>query len=406
MQFKFLFFALLITSTTLHAQWDPTKKCYIDGGTNDCLSNTILTALPFLRISPDARSGAMGDAGVSLTADPAAMHHNAARLAFAEEDLGLSITYSPWLRNLGIDDIFLLYLSGFKKLDDNQALGLALRYFSLGTIEFTDANGNDQGTGRPNEFEINLGYSRKLSPVLSASLSAKFVYSNLATGQFVGTSQISAARSFGADLGLFYRNKLGQSGRRNYLNAGLAITNVGSKVTYVKGVVKDFIPTNLAIGATYEMNFDDFNSLSITGEINKLLVPTPIQPSDSAYDANHNSYADYREKPLFEGILGSFNDAPGGFTEELQELMYNVALEYWYDKQFAVRAGYFHENSLKGDRKYLTLGLGLKYNIFGMNLSYLVPTTNNRSPLANTLRFTLFFDFTNRNKNKSTPAEN
>ena len=377
-------------------KFDVTRKCFVDGATNECVSNTILTALPFLRISPDARGGAMGDAGVSLTTDPNAMHYNAARLAFAEDNTGLASTYSPWLRNLGIDDIYMVYLSGYTKIDKTQAAGMAIRYFSLGSIDFRDDNGNDLGTGRPNEFEFNAAYARKLSPVLSGSLSAKFVYSNLASGRFVQANQISSARSFGADIGVFYRNKLGQSGRRNYLNAGLAITNIGSKVTYIKGLVKDFIPTNLGLGATYEMNFDDFNSFSVTAEINKFMVPTPIPQGDPNFDVDSNKVADYREKPLFEGIFGSFSDAPGGFTEELQELMWTIGLEYWYDKQFAVRAGYFHEHVLKGDRKFLTMGCGIKYNIFGINLSYLVPTTNNRSPLANTLRFSIIFDLNNK----------
>ncbi len=386
-------FCLIVLGFNLSAQtWNPAKGCIVDAS-GECLQNTILTALPFLRINPDTRSGGLGDAGVALTTDPNAMHHNAARLAWSEKNMGISATYSPWLRNLGIDDIYLLYLSGYYKIDKFQTAGLAVRYFSLGKIDFRDENGNDIGTGQPNEFEIAAAYSRKLSDVFSASLTAKFAYSNLATGKTVGAYDITSAKTFGADLGFLYRNKLGQSGRRNYLNVGLAITNIGSKVTYIKGLVKDFIPTNMALGAAYEMNFDDYNSLTTTLEINKLLIPTPRKPNDSLYDVDNNKIADYREKSLFEGIFGSFGDAPGGFTEELQELMYSIGLEYWYDKQFAVRMGYFHEHALKGNRKYLTLGCGVKYNVFGLNLSYLVPTTNNRSPLANTIRFSISYDF-------------
>ncbi|HRG67827.1 MAG: type IX secretion system outer membrane channel protein PorV [Saprospiraceae bacterium] len=385
--------SFLVLSLTISAQtWNPAKGCIVDAS-GECLQNTILTALPFLRINPDTRSGGLGDAGVALTTDPNAMHHNAARLAWAENNMGISATYSPWLRNLGIDDIYLLYLSGYYKIDKFQTAGLAVRYFSLGKIDFRDENGNDIGTGQPNEFEIAAAYSRKLSDVFSASLSAKFAYSNLATGKTVGAYDITSAKTFGADLGFLYRNKLGASGRRNYLNVGLAITNIGSKVTYIKGLVKDFIPTNLALGAAYEMNFDDYNSLTTTLEINKLLIPSPRKPGDPLYDVDNNKIADYREKSLFEGIFGSLNDAPGGGKEELQELMYSVGMEYWYDKQFAVRLGYFHENALKGNRKYMTLGCGVKYNVFGLNLSYLVPTTNNRSPLANTIRFSISYDF-------------
>lgn len=383
---------LFITFIAQAQYWDANKGCIIDPS-GECLQNTILTAMPFLRINPDTRSGGLGDAGVALSADPNAMHHNAARLAFAENNLGVSATYSPWLRNLGIDDIYLLYLSGYYKIDKLQTAGLAIRYFSLGKIDFRDENGNDIGTGQPNEFEIAGAYSRKLSDHFAASLSAKFAYSNLATGRTVGANEITSAKTFAADIGLLYRNKLGASGRRNYLNVGLALTNLGSKVTYIKGVVKDFIPSNMALGAAYEMNFDDFNSLTAIFEINKLLIPTPRKEGDPLFDADSNKIADYREKGLFEGVFGSFSDAPGGLTEELQELMYSIGMEYWYDKQFAIRAGYFHENALKGNRKYLTLGCGIKYNVFGINLSYLVPTTNNRSPLANTIRFSISYDF-------------
>lgn len=394
--FSFLSFLILNNSVTAQ-YWNPIKGCIVDNRTGECLSNTILTALPFLRINPDARSGALGDAGVALSADPNAMHHNASRLAFAEQDMGIAATYTPWLRNLNIDDIYLFYLTGFKKVDKNQSVGMGLRYFSLGDIEFRDINGEDLGTGKPNELEVNLAYARKLSEKFSASLSAKFAYSNLASGRTVNGSEITSAKSFGADIGTFYRTKLGQSGRRNYLNVGMAITNIGSKVTYVKNLTKDFIPTNLSLGANYEMNFDDYNTLNIIGEMNKFMVPSPYPVGDSINnDKNKNGISDYREKSLFEGMFGSFSDAPGGFREELQEMMWSLAFEYWYDKQFAVRMGYFSEHSLKGNRKFLTLGCGLKYNVFGLNLSYLVPTNSNRSPLANTLRFTLLFDFANR----------
>ena len=396
----FLTLILSFIGTSEAQYWDPIKNCVVDRSTKECISNTILTALPFLRINPDARSGALGDAGTALSSDPNAMHHNAARLAFSETDMGISATYSPWLRNLNIDDIYLFYLTGFKKIDDNQSVGGAIRYFSLGEIEFRDTEGKDLGTGKPNELELNVAYARKLSEKFSASLSAKFAYSNLASGRTVGTSQITSAKSFGADIGTFYRTQLGQSGRRNYLNLGLAVTNIGSKVTYVKNLTKDFIPTNMSLGVNYEMNFDDYNSLNIIGEANKLLVPSPIPFGNENYDRDTNKVADFREKALFEGIFGSFSDAPGGFTEEVQEISWSLALEYWYDKQFAVRMGYFNENALKGNRKFLTLGCGVKYNVFGLNLSYLVPTNNNRSPLANTLRFSLIFDFAN-NKEKS-----
>lgn len=275
----------------------------MDVNTDQCISNTLLTALPFLRITPDARSGALGDAGLALSADPNAMHHNAARLAFAENDLAISATYSPWLRNLGIDDIYLLYLSGYKKIDDNQTAGASIRFFSLGTIEFRNEAGVDEGTGQPNELEITGAYSRKLSDKLSASLSAKFVYSNLATGRSVGGVQIFPAKTFGADIGVFYKTPMGASGRRNYLSIGSAITNIGAKVTYTKSVVKDFIPTNFGIGGNYEMNFDDFNTLNIILDCNKLLVPSTIPFGHPDFDKNQNTIADTRENPCLKEFL-------------------------------------------------------------------------------------------------------
>lgn len=385
--------SVIFINSSFSQYWDTRRGCIVNQS-GDCVSNTLLTALPFLRITPDSRSGALGDAGVSLSPDPNAMHHNAARLAFAEEDLGISATMSPWLRGLGIDDIYLFYLSGYKKIDNFQTVGLGVRFFSLGAIDFKDENGNDLGEGRPFEFEFAAAYSRKLSKKLSASLTAKFAQSSLASNRSIGGTQIIPARTFAADLGVFYKTKMGSSGRSNYLNLGAAITNLGNKVAYTKTATRDFIPTNLGLGGTYEMNFDDYNTLNVTFEINKLMVPTTIPFGDSIRgDVNKNNIADYREKALFDGIFGSFTDAPGGFTEEIQELMYSVGLEYWYDKVFAVRMGYFHENTLKGNRKFFTLGCGVKYNIYGINLSYLVPTNITRSPLANTLRFSFVFDF-------------
>ncbi len=399
MKYKILIAISLITFPVWAQTWDPIKKCVIDAANPErCLSNTILTALPFLRINPDTRSGGLGDAGVALSTDPNAMHHNAARLAFAEKNLSIAASYSPWLRNLGIDDIYLLYLTGYYKIDNIQSAGLGVRFFSLGSIDFRDDQGNDIGTGNPNELEIAAAYARKLSDKLAASLSAKFIYSNLATGRTIGSSNIESARAFAADLGFLYKDKLGNSGRRNYLSVGLAITNIGNKVSYTRDTIKDFIPTNIALGFNYEMNFDDYNSLNLIGEINKLMVPSHIPQGDPKFDANKNNEADYREKALFSGILGSFGDASGGITEELQELMYSVGLEYWYDKQFAVRLGYFHEHALKGNRKFMTLGAGLKYKVFGLNVSYLVPTVITRSPLANTIRFSLTYDLQGSNE--------
>lgn len=351
--------------------------------------NSVQSAVPFLRIAPDARSGAMGDAGIAISPDANAMHFNASKLAFAEEEFSVGATYTPWLRALGLQDVYLAYLSGYRKLDDQQVIGLSFRYFSLGSISFTDPNGEPLGTGRPNEFEIKGSYARLLSDNLSAAVGAKFIYSNLAAGQRVnGTGeQIEAGLAGAADVSFTYESELNND---NMLRAGLAITNIGSKITYTNSNVRDFLPANLGLGVAYEMQLDEYNSLTITGDVNKALVPTPCIEN---CDEDNNGISDYREQSPIGGIFSSFGDAPLGAKEEFRELMFSAGLEYWYDQQFAVRAGYYSEHQTKGNRQFLTVGLGLKYNIFGLNFSYLVPTTNQRNPLDNTLRFSLLFDF-------------
>ncbi len=357
-------------------------------GTGAPCVNTVVSAVPFLRINPDARGGAMGDAGIALSPDANAMHYNASRLAFTDEDLALGATYTPWLQALGLNDVYLAYLGGFKKLDENQVVSASLRYFSLGDIQYTDDNNNQLGTGKPNEFEVALAYSRKLTETFGLSITAKYLNSNLAAGQQVQGTTLKAGSAFAADIGASYRSQpLGPSG--NILAIGGAITNIGNKISYTQDTIRDFLPANLGIGAAYTFNLDQYNQITITGDVNKLLVPTPC---DGSTDCKRTQNEIDDLSPL-SGVLTSFSDAPDGFGEELRELTFSAGVEYWYAQQFAVRAGYFFEDQTKGNRKYLTAGLGLKYNIFGINLSYLVPTSNQRNPLDNTLRFSLLFDF-------------
>ena len=325
------------------------------------------------------------------------MGFNSSKLAFATDDLGLSATYTPWLQALGLNDVYLAYLTGYKKLDDQQSVGIGLRYFKLGDIQFTDVNGEPIGQGRPNEFEIKATYARKLSEKFAASLGAKYIYSNLAAGQEVGGVQINAGTAFAADLSFSYVDDEVQLGdTETELIIGAAITNIGNKLTYTNAAnsERDFIPTNLGIGAGWTFKFDDFNELTIAADFNKLLVPTPCISENAAdCDQNANGIPDFKEEGAIGGIFSSFGDAPGGASEELNEISTSIGLEYWYDQQFAVRAGYYTEHQTKGARRFLTVGLGLRYNIFGLNFSYLVPTTNQRNPLDNTLRFSLLFDF-------------
>jgi len=393
-----LVIAAIYLSADAQAVFNPEAGCIQDSN-GQCVPNTILSAVPFLRIIPDARSGAMGDVGLATSPDPNALHFNASKLAFVEKDVSFSATYTPWLRELGLTDVYLAYLAGYKQIDDLQAIGFGLRYFSLGDISFTDFNGNPLGNGRPRELEVSFAYARKLSSNFSTGITGKYILSNLASGLSVGGTEIYSANSVAADISFTYKGEIGN----NDLTIGTAISNLGNKVSYSNSVFRDFLPANFGIGATYSMNLDEYNSLSFSLDLNKLLVPTPVpakiedgtgNPADNPnYDKDQNGIADFREKGTFAGILGSFGDAQGGFSEELKEINYSFGIEYWYDKQFAVRAGYYYENFLKGDRKFLTVGVGLEYNVFGLNLSYLVPTNNRRNPLDNTLRFTFNFDF-------------
>lgn len=387
----------IILGLTLFSIQDVEAQCYqgedgryynLDG--TPC-TNTVVSAVPFLRIISDARSGAMGDAGIAVSADPNAMHFNASKLVFSDQSLGLAATYTPWLRSIGLNDVYLAYLTGFKKIGDLQTVGFGLRYFSLGSIQFTDPNGTPLNTGRPNEFEISGAYARKLSEKLSAAVTGKFIYSNLAAGNIVNGEVIEPGIAGAADFSMTYKTPIKVSKGESDLTIGLAITNIGSKITYTNSLYRDFLPANFGLGGAWTFNFDTHNTLTFTTDINKMLVPSPCQGLDC--DLDKDGRADYKDISPVGAIFSSWADAPEGLSEEIKEFTYSVGTEYWYDKQFAVRAGYFSEHRQKGNRKFFTVGLGLKYNLFGLNFSYLVPTTSRRNPLDNTLRFSMLFNF-------------
>lgn len=388
---KLLALTLIIAcfATASQAQIEP--KC-VDGYnpvTGEKCANAVTSAVPFLRIVPDARGGAMGDAGIATSADPNGMHYNQSKLAFAEKKVSISATYTPWMRNLGLQDVYLAYLAGYVRLDKFQAVGFDLRYFSLGDIEFTDEQGQSLGQGRPNEFSIGAAYSRKLSDKFTGAVGAKFIYSNLASGQRVEGVEIKPGYSGAADFSMTYKTPVKFTKNESEFTFGAAVTNLGAKITYTESIYRDYIPTNLGLGFAWKFNFDDYNSLTVTSDFNKLLVPTPRPEIDEDGD----DIPDYKQYSAIRGVFVSFSDAPGGFSEEMKEINIASGLEYWYDDKFAVRAGYFYEHYSKGNRKYFTAGIGVKYNIFGLNFSYLIPTTNQRNPLDNTLRFSLIFDF-------------
>lgn len=379
--------------------------------------NTITTAVPFLQIAPDSRGGAMGDVGCATSADINSQAYNPAKYVFNKNTFGISVSYSPWLRNL-VSDINLLYLSTYWRMTEMDAIAFSLRYFSLGDIQFTDDMGNPTMQENPNEFALDFTYSRKLIDELSIALTPRFIYSNLTAGQYVGGQETRAGLAGAADLSLFYEQELKAKKLESaILRAGFCISNMGNKMSYSSGTLRrDFLPTNLKIGLGYEMGFDEYNKLAITGEVNKLLVPTnPVYQTDSItgriiYDQYNNPVILSGRDPdvsVPQGMIQSFYDAPGighngvnasVFAEEMAEIIWALGAEYSYRDLFFVRLGYFHESKYKGNRQFLSMGVGLKYNVFNIDVSYLFTTNGQTHPLANTLRFTLSFDFSSFNK--------
>ncbi len=347
--------------------------------------NVVTTAVPFLRISPDARSGGMADMGVATTPDAISGLWNIGKVAFNQSKGGIVATYTPWLKDL-VNDVYLASLAGYYKFDDNQALSASLRYFSLGNITFTDNLGNDFGSFRPREFGIDVGYSRRLNSKSGVGVALKFISSNLAGGTTVGSTTYKTGSAVAADLGYYHDGSTNGNG----LAWGVVLANLGSKIAYTDNAdAKDFIPANLGIGLNYRKKMNATNSLSFGLELNKLLVPTP--PADPATAAELSAY---RSKSVIGSWFSSFGDAPDGFSEEIKEFQVSLGGEYWYNNQFALRAGYFFEAKEKGNRRYFTAGLGVKYNIFGFNFAYLLPSGSgvSRNPLSNTLRFSVMFD--------------
>ncbi len=382
--FKFIFAALFALPAVAAAQ-----QVIGPGGTNTngSSSTAIVTAVPFLTISPDSRSGAMGEAGVALSPDVNAAYWNPSKLAFLEDKDNLSVSYSPWLRNL-VPDVNLAFLSYAHQLDSRNTIGGSLRYFNLGTVNLTDNNAADLGVYKPNEFSVDGSFARKFGENLSLGLTLRYIHSNLANGYFASGQQTQSANAVAADISLFYHKPTQQFGKDAIFAFGMDISNIGSKISYTSQGQQYFLPANLRIGAANTWFLNNYNELTFTLDINKLLVPTPPVRDDNGNIIKGKD--DNVSVPA--GIFGSFTDAPGGFSEELQEISFSPGLEYRYNKQFAVRAGYFYENPNKGDRQYLTTGVGFRYDIYNIDFSYLA-ATQQKSPLANTIRFTLTANF-------------
>ena len=368
--------------------------------------NTITTAVPFLMIAPDSRSGAMGDVGVALSPDANSMHWNPAKMVFSDNEMEMSLSYAPWLRAL-VDDMNLAYLSSVRRLNQRQAYGLALRYFSLGNITFTDEVGTTIRDFQPAELSLDGGFSQKFTDKFSGGFSARFIHSNLTGGTAVQGAESRPGISVAADVSMYYVNKNADWGKKDgVFSLGMNMSNLGAKMSYTETAARDFIPANLRLGAAYETILDDYNSLTFALDANKLLVPTqPIYALDdpsvivSGMDPNVG---------VATGIVHSFYDAPGIVTfdtdgnpdilagsvlkEELREVNLGAGMEYNFADVFAFRTGYFYEHFSKGNRQFITLGAGVKYTVFTVDLSYLISTTQ-QNPLANTLRFSLRLQF-------------
>ncbi|MFW5851310.1 MAG: type IX secretion system outer membrane channel protein PorV [Bacteroidota bacterium] len=379
-------------STIVFAQQINDDGAISTGQVSSDIYNVITTAVPFMTITPDSRSGAMGDVGVATSTDVWSQHWNASKYALAEQDMSIGVSYTPWLENLAIKDINLLYLAGYKKIDTQQAIGASLRYFSMGEIPAYNEEGIAEGYSlTPKEYALDLSYSRYLSDFFVMGMTGRFIYSNLG----VTSEDYEPGKAVAADISGTYFQPITISDNDLDLQIGASISNLGNKITYSMNQ-KDFIPTNLRIGAGISGDIDQYNSLKFYVDFNKLLVPTPplqrqyedtlgnTQTEIIGYDDNVGTIA---------GVFQSFYDAPAGAKEELKEITIGTGLEYWYNKQFAIRGGYFHESETKGNRKYFTIGAGLRLNVFGLDFSYLVPTQGTNSPLANTFRFSLTFDF-------------
>ncbi len=419
---SFLTIIVVLASTSLFSQTiggggnGQGADVNVDGRDGRHTANTISTAVSFLNIAPDTRAGALGDAGVATNPDGNSQHWNPSKYVFIENDFGVSLSYTPWLRALS-SDMNLGYVAGYYKFNPQNAIGASLLFFDLGSMTFKDVYNNTLATFRPREFSLDISYARLLAKNFSGSVAMRFIYSNLTGGMDVNGSPSKAGTSVAADVSFYYKNDDIMTGNlKSSVMWGMNISNIGSKISYTDTQKRDFIPTNFRTGVGYMLSFDEHNDLLFTCDFNKLLVPTP--PSyygvgDTLPDGyvvpvgEGQKYIKYGKDPNISvpaALFTSWWDAPGDedafmvngkpstFLEELAEITLSVGLEYCYSKQFAVRVGYFHEHAYKGNRKYFTVGAGLRLNVFGLDFAYLIPVTQ-ANPLQNTLRFTLTFDF-------------
>lgn len=360
--------------------------------------NVVTTMVPFLTITPDSRSAGMADAGVAISPDANSIHWNMSKLAFAEKKSGMGISYAPWLRSL-VPDVQFSYLSGYNKVGKNGVISGSFRYFSLGNINFTDFQGDPIGSFNPNEFALDAGYATRLSDNFSVGVALRFIRSNIAGVRQLNGISTRPGVSGAGDINVYYQDNIEIKGKDAKLSFGANLQNIGSKMTYTNREQRDFIPMNLKIGGALDYEIDEYNRVVFALDVNKLMVPTRpyyLKNSKGGDSVDQNGTRVFvggdPNVPVIQGLFQSFSDAPGGFREELKEYNVSLGMEYWYNKRFAARAGYFHEPTTKGNRKYLTFGFGVRYRVLGIDAAYLVPFQQ-RHPLANQLRFSLLFDF-------------
>jgi hypothetical protein len=375
---KLLFSGLILATCSIFQ----TQAQNGSAGGNKDFQQTITTAVPFLNITPDARAAGMGDVGAATSPDANATFWNPGKLAFNKADMGVAISYNPWLRKL-VNDMSLSYLSAYKKIRKEDAVGVSFKYFNMGQVTFTDINGNVVRDFQPNELSFGLTYSRILAKTFSLGLGLKYFRSDLVGSYNSGTGGIAKAiNSVSADIGAYYTKDVLVSGMNSNISIGAVISDIGPKVTYTDVTRKDFIPTNLRLGATYTIQTDPFNKFSFSFDANKYLVPCKWDSTGK----------DPKNMGIVEGMTSSFTDSPNGFKGEMKEIVLCMGGEYWYNDLFAIRAGYHYENPTYGNRRYANVGIGIRYNSFGLDMAYLIPIQQS-NPLAETLRFTLHFTF-------------
>jgi hypothetical protein len=367
---KLWFLPLLLSGMALSALAQPQGTLIGQDSTN----RIITTAVPFLGITPDARAAGMGEAGGAISPDANSGYWNAAKFAFIGDGFGASASYTPWLRKI-IDDMSIFYLSGYYKINHEQTIAASMKYFDMGKITFNKGPTipDQLGTYNPREYAFDVSYARLLTEQFSIGGAIRYIHSNLTGSGIPGTADSKPGNSLAVDLGVYYTKPFVSN--NSLLTFTGAITNIGSKVTYSDGANKDFIPINLRLGSAYKMELDPYNTITFALDFNKLMVPSPYPGSKST--------------PLLSGMFQSFTDAPGGFQEEIHEIMTAMGVEYWYNETFAGRLGYFLEANDKGNRKYLTAGIGFRYNQFGLDMAYMVPTNKKENALAETLRLSL-----------------